>query len=438
MNKIMKKLDILPVAVAMAVCVCSFAFVSCGDDEKEGGKVDYDPSKPVVLTSFYPDSGGIASKMIFDGENFGSNPDKIKVYFNSKPAPVIGSSGKRMYAVVPRMPGDTCTVSVVVGDDSVTYNKKFLYKIATTVRTIAGNGSATFNAGTLDKATLDARYVSVDKDNNIFVVICEGANAVIGMVRVNEEENSVTLLARATTQVPSVDPVTGMVTAVNNSIDGMFYTFDPSEGWAMRTKFFKWKEGTPRPTNTWKKGSVYHKLDGYIYFHHYDGHIVKTHPKTYETETITVLDRGDAYGMSFHPLHPNLLYLAFWEGAGVNSHCICTFDVETLEFTKIAGSSGGGYRDGPLDIALFKNPSQIQFDSEGNLYIADSGNHCIRKITTDNMVETVLGIPGVTGKDDGGKEIATFNNPQGICVTESGDMYVADYGNKLLRKLTVE
>jgi hypothetical protein len=54
-------------------------FVSCEDEEKNGKGVDYDPSKPVVLTSFHPDLGGIASKVIFDGENFGSDPGKIKV-----------------------------------------------------------------------------------------------------------------------------------------------------------------------------------------------------------------------------------------------------------------------------------------------------------------------------------------------------------------------
>jgi hypothetical protein len=127
MSKMMKKLNALPVAVAMAVYVCSFCFVSCGDDDGEGGKVAYDPSKPVVLTSFHPDSGGIASKIIFDGENFGSDPSMIKVYFNQKQAPVIGSSGKRMYAVVPRTPGDTCTISVVVGNDSVVYDQNFRY-----------------------------------------------------------------------------------------------------------------------------------------------------------------------------------------------------------------------------------------------------------------------------------------------------------------------
>jgi hypothetical protein len=420
------------------IIVCSFCFVSCGDEDKSGGGTTYDPSKPVILTSFHPDSGGIASNVIFDGENFGSDPSKIKVYFNSKQAPVIGSSGNRMYAVVPRLPGDTCAVSVVVGNDSVIYDQQFRYKIATVVRTIAGNGTATFKGGTLDEATVDARYVSVDKDNNIFVTICAGANAVYGLVRVNEEENIVTLLTQATAQVPTVDPVSGTVSAVNNSNAEMFYTFDPSEGWAMRTKFFKWKEGTPRPTNTWKKGIVYHKLNGYMYFHHYDGHIVKVHPKTYEAETIAVIGRGDIYGMAFHPLHPNLLYLSSWQDSGDASHCIYSFDVETLEYTKIAGVTSGGYRDGPLDVAMFSNPCQIQFDDEGNLYIADSGNHCIRRITTDNMVETVLGIPGTTGKEDGGKEIATFNNPQGICVTGDGSMYVADYGNKLLRKLTIE
>jgi outer membrane protein assembly factor BamB len=445
-KKIMIKLDALSIAVAMAVCVCSFAFVSCGDDEKEGGKVEYDPSKPVVLTSFHPDSGGIASKMIFDGDNFGSDPDKIKVYFNQKPAPVIGSSGKRMYAVVPRLPGDTCTVSVVVGNDSVVYDKKFRYKISVTVSTIAGNGQNVLTGGSLDQALLRPSYLCVDNENNIFVAMDRNP---VGLARVNEEENSMTVLYESTVAAgfaptaPCVDPKTGLVTICADNELGQFCTMDPKEGWAPRIRSWIWKEGTAKPTNGWKKCMAACEVDGYVYVSHYNGHVVKIDPKTWIGETIAIVAQGDNY-IAFNPLHPNMLYFTFVSNAGVNANGIYTMDVtapypdSTFTRLNINAPTAPGHRDGEVATAQFSDPRQLFFDPEGNLYIADGNNHCIRKITTDNMVETVVGVPGERGYSDGGKDEARFDGPWGIGVSRDGTVYVADCNNCRLRKLAIE
>jgi DNA-binding beta-propeller fold protein YncE len=445
MKKTMKKLNALLVAVAMAVCVCSYGFVSCGDDDREEGKVEYDPSKPVVLTSFHPDSGSIASKVIFDGENFGSDPDKIKVYFNQKQAPVVGSSGKRMYAVVPRMPGDTCTISVVVGNDSVVYDQKFRYKISVSVTTIAGNGATdVLQLGALDQAILHPCGLCMDGEGNIFAMIRNNNG---GFVKINEEENSVIQLASADQGVvwpssPCVDMNTGVVTFPSDHIRELFWTFDPKEGWAFRQRYMKFKESTiPLPENAWKKTTASCAYDGHFYTHFHGGHVVKINPKTYEAEIIYVVPgQGDCYGMAFHPLNPKMLYLAFYGNTGSIAHSICSLDITDPEgtFQKLSGSVSGGYRDGELAVAQFRYPCQIFFDPEGNLYIADEGNHCIRKITTENMVETVVGIPGQAGWKDGGKDEALFNGPRGIVVSSDGTVYVGDHNNARIRKLAIE
>jgi hypothetical protein len=445
MNKTMKKLDALLVAVAMAVYVCSFGFVSCGDDEKEGGKVDYDPSKPVVLTSFHPDSGSIASKVIFDGENFGTDPSKIKVYFNQKQAPVVGSSGKRMYAVVPRLPGDTCTISVVVGNDSVVYDQKFRYKISVSVTTIAGNGTNdVLQLGALDQAILYPCGLCIDGEGNLFAMIRNNNG---GFVKINEEENSVIQLASADQGIvwpasPCVDMSTGIVTFPSDHIRELFWTFDPKEGWAFRQRYMKFKESSFQlPAQAHKKSTASCTYDGYFYTRFYSGQVVKIHPETYETEIIyETQGQGECYGMAFHPLYPKILYMSFWSGVGSISNSICSMDITDPEgtFQKLSGATSGGYRDGELSVAQFKEPGQIFFDSEGNLYIADSGNHCIRKITTDNMVETVVGIPGQAGWKDGGKDEALFNVPRGIAVSSDGTVYVGDHNNARIRKLAIE
>ncbi|MDR0543417.1 MAG: IPT/TIG domain-containing protein, partial [Dysgonamonadaceae bacterium] len=78
------------------IALCTGVFICC-DDKDSNKPAEYNPGKPVVLTSFYPEEGKISEKVLLDGENFGSDVSKIKVYFNRKQAAVVGSNGKRLY-----------------------------------------------------------------------------------------------------------------------------------------------------------------------------------------------------------------------------------------------------------------------------------------------------------------------------------------------------
>lgn len=99
-----------------------------------------------------------------------------------------------------------------------------------------------------------------------------------------------------------------------------------------------------------------------------------------------------------------------------------------------------GHLDGTLHdvdrfaLPQFNSPTAIAIDEAGNLYIADTGNHVIRKVDTDGMVTTIAGIPGESGYYDGAADTALFNRPMGIAVSPSGEaVYVADTGNHLIR-----
>ena len=145
--------------------------VSCSDSDSKDPSVPYDPSKPVKLETFYPDSGKFLQKIILKGENFGNKPEDIKVYFNSKRAAVVGTTGKSMYVLAPRLPGDLCTISVVVGKDSLVYPEIFNYTTSVSVTTIAGNGnSSQIKEGTLGYSQVQARYLCVDAADNLFAI----------------------------------------------------------------------------------------------------------------------------------------------------------------------------------------------------------------------------------------------------------------------------
>jgi DNA-binding beta-propeller fold protein YncE len=85
--------------------------------------------------------------------------------------------------------------------------------------------------------------------------------------------------------------------------------------------------------------------------------------------------------------------------------------------------------------AKFNFPAAIAIDKDDNLYIADTQNHVIRKITPEGTVTTVAGMHGRTGLRDGAAGSALFCEPSGIAVDGSGVIYVADTGNHLIRKI---
>jgi sugar lactone lactonase YvrE len=105
--------------------------------------------------------------------------------------------------------------------------------------------------------------------------------------------------------------------------------------------------------------------------------------------------------------------------------------------TTIAGKTGGGYADGTGTNALFSYPRGMCIDSTNtNLYVADTNNNRIRKIVISTGVVTTFAGSGVaTYIDDVGTN-AAFNIPSGICVDNNGNLYVADTQNSRIRKIT--
>lgn len=103
----------------------------------------------------------------------------------------------------------------------------------------------------------------------------------------------------------------------------------------------------------------------------------------------------------------------------------------------LAGAVGlAGFADGSGDTAHFRSPTGIVMGTDGHLYVVDQGNSVIRKITTAGVVTTVAGLASTPGNADGLGSEARFRTPTGICTDSSGNLYVADSGNNLIRKIT--
>jgi sugar lactone lactonase YvrE len=152
----------------------------------------------------------------------------------------------------------------------------------------------------------------------------------------------------------------------------------------------------------------------------------------------TPVAAGGAYAVSVNAV-------PLWQSCGVaNGTGLASGNVSNVSVTcavapslvsTLAGATTAGAINGTGTAARFRQPSGIARDAAGNLYVADYGNHLIRKVTPDGVVTTLAGT-GSPGHVDGMAGAAKFLTPVGIAVAASGNIYVAEYFNNDIRKIT--
>ena len=135
---------------------------------------------------------------------------------------------------------------------------------------------------------------------------------------------------------------------------------------------------------------------------------------------------SDPYGVAIGPR--GTVYIA--DGGEANR--IRTIQPDGTVATLAGGSEG--FTDGTGAAAAFHTPSAVALDHEGNLFVADTGNHAIRKVSKDGSVTTLAG-NGSPGYLDGVGRAAQFNGPVGVAVDAAGIVYVADTYNDRIRRI---
>jgi len=139
----------------------------------------------------------------------------------------------------------------------------------------------------------------------------------------------------------------------------------------------------------------------------------------------------DAIQNAIHSCLPGLVILT------ICSFVSCSKTDITLDdsVTTIAGNGKAGYLDGTGSGVEFNSPMGLTVDAQGNLYVADKGNNRIRVIRTGNLVSDFAG-SGMAGNRDGQADSAQFNGPQGVLVDAQGNVYVSDSYNYSIRKIS--
>ena len=120
-----------------------------------------------------------------------------------------------------------------------------------------------------------------------------------------------------------------------------------------------------------------------------------------------------------------------------SSSDLYAFNIPTGVVTTLAGTAGtSGSTDATGTAASFNAPNGMAVAPSGNIYVTDTGNSVIRKITPDGVVTTFAGTAGTTGSADGTGAAASFNHPTGIVITSIGNIFVSDTGNSTIREIT--
>lgn len=441
----MKKPKSFKAANTLLALSLILAFMSCKDDNEIS--TVYDPDKPITLTDFYPLEGGVATKMILNGNNFGSDTKNIKVFVNDKEAAVVSAIGNKIYAICPRKPGDgdenqviDCSVKVEIGKQSAEYQEHFSYQIQTVITTVCGIPGAPDDVitGSLAQTSMPhVTYLAIDEDDNIIACLRNQNNYYHEnkVILVNETEDRSRLL------IPDTGSPLNQPCMLNDGKTVYIPADGGTEYWTMSSEnMWSPMKLSMKSTSTsidinYKHSFAMCTVDGYMYTRAKNGTLYKFNPETGVTTQVAtnLMSESDSY-MAFSKKEPTKLYLAY-----TNSNCIFTYDIITQEHKLLAGISGqAGYLDGIGEKAMFNEPRQLILDEDDNLYIADTKNHVIRKISPEGAVSTVIGQPNVAGYQDGDPETALFDEPYGVAINKEGIIYVGDYRNQCIRRLAIE
>ena len=441
---------------AMFIAALTLSLTSCSENEVT--TAEYDPNSPIVCESFSPSGGPMSTQVILKGKNFGNDASVVKVYFNEKEAPVVGVNGDHMLVLAPRLPGDNVVIKVVIGEQENSFEGHFDYEIRTNITTICGGDASvtTTSAYTIgDQCTLaEAQFsysmenpIEVDKNKNIFFtmdkcVFC--ANEDANRMK-NIDENSVFLTVGQVYYDKYNDKIYHNYT---NGGMNEYYWYDVNNDFAKMGKAeIQWDDTDFVLSGLAVVGSkrtfAMNPTDGKFYSRLYGGYLVRWDPETGNGENLTKTyggvgigtTNGSAYGVVFREEEPNVMYFSNDELS-----CIFRLDLTTGSCTVFAGRSGNsGYLDGDVKTAQFYQPKQMCVDSSGNIYVADAGNHCIRKINMKTgYVSTVAGIPQSAGYVNGTNESAKFNYPVGLAIDSDDILYVGDRDNHAIRRVAIE
>lgn len=424
--------------------------VGCKDDKDDSGaSAVYDPSRPVTITSFTPESAAGGAQFLVYGSNFGSDLSNIKVTVNDKEAVLISSNGSCIYCYVPKRAG-IGPVKVMAGKGEATQEavaeKDFEYVPSLVVKTLTGHidmdGNSTIKDGSFEEAQFqDPYWLEFDDEDNLYLL--EDRQ---GLRKLNLKDRTVTTIWRSGS---GIDHPRAMAFNADHSQLYFFNDQDNSDEVVAVAVAERSNDPTKEDFSSWKAvarmksccGGDVHPETSDLFFNRWNGgEYYKWDFDKKDKNQIFRLDNGFNSGLIFAP-SGKFAYIV-----SMGHHCIyrANFDYEKgtlMQPYLLCGSKGNrGYADGPGTKALFWEPQQGCFDENDNFYVCDQDNCLIRKVEPNGQVTTFAGRYKEYGWADGDlRKEARFDRPHGIAYNKNtGEFYVADKNNKRIRIITKE
>ncbi|MHA4809015.1 IPT/TIG domain-containing protein [Flavitalea flava] len=347
------------------------------------------------LVSFDPAEGPMGFTVVLNGANFSSSLTGNTVTFNGKTAIVSAATSNRLTVTVPAGAGDG-KIAVQTGGQTVTSATGFTYLY--TVSTFAGSSPPAY----LDGAGAVAKF------HFPFGVATDAAGNII----ITDLNNQ---------RIRSITPAGVVSTVAGDGLQGFI------NGAGVDARF---REPFAAAADA----------SGTIFIADVDNNMIRKITLSGEVSTLagdTIQGQVNATGTAARFSSPSGVAV---DGAGTifvadaDNHLIRKISQAGV-VTTFAGDGHSGYKDAPGTEAEFNYPSGIALDGSGNVYVADESNNMIRKITPAGMVSTLAGNLNSGHQDGNGRE-AGFNSPIAMTVDRSGNVYVGDYNNQLVRKIT--
>jgi hypothetical protein len=434
-------------------------FAGCNNETESTNEYDkpHDPGKAIVVSSIGPAKGGLGTKVVITGENFGNDPAKIKVYFNSKEALVLKVQDNAIYAMVPKQPGEYSIIKVEVdGKESTLDGMQFQYFIRSTVTTVAGIWNKSTNPPT-DGPSLESTFyrpakVAVDDEGNVLVAD-DQSGARIRMISTKD--------SRMTTVQNVIVPWS----CTFNEQFTYFYVMERNSG--QRPLLFY---GISKASNYMTSELFYDQIgedgnrifgsytacalgadDTYVYMMSERGErFVRVHQTSKKVELIGQNIPTGQYSHMVYNKKDGKMYLSLEQSGrimrfdpyhtpvGRTTPWITWDDMEWIVGTGVVSSTS---KEGNGHEAQLGTLCGLGADHDGNVYICDQKFHCVWKMDPLLNCTIFAGPPAgaaVSGYRDGKPEEARFNRPYDITATYDGLIYVADTYNYVVRCISVQ
>lgn len=418
---------------------------ACSDSE-DHKSVTPEGNSNTDIKNYSPISGGFGTDLSFYGSNLPTDLDRIKVTVNGTDAEVKSSNGRIIVAAVSKDSGSGTVILYIDGEPRI-MDVQFSYGYQLIVSSPLANGKGNIDGSLSEAKIANPRNIIWGKDGEMFVlcgdVTSPSATDYASIRRI--QDGMVTTIWKDDYQNSIIQKPRSIAFSKNKNT--LYITSDKQ---GKGTMFFKMERqadnsfGAPIPLLSNVGAPLFLAIavnpvtdEVFLLCYNKPVGIYKYNPAD---DTVTPMfdiipgSSATSAGLTFNQ-DGTKIYASFaWNGRGIYQ---ADYNTSTGTFSNLSvlagsGSNTQGYVDAKGTSALFREPMQMDVDAEGNVYVSDCTNHCIRKIAPDGTTTSYAGVGDNSGADktkgyaDGAANVAKFDKPMGCQLAPNGILYVSD------------